>query len=205
MINQVFVIDDVVSKSYQDLIENELLGQHCPWYYKKDISYNVADPRYHSKTDRAKTPTLGHMFFNIEGGGPITPGLHFMSLPIALQTFDKAGVDHGPLIKSRSFMHFPLAEVLRREHDTPHIDYDIGHLVCLYYVNESDGDTFIFDKKLSDHHPDSDFTNVEFNVIQRISPKKGRAVIFDGTIYHASSIPTKDVRCIINFNFMYPN
>ena len=202
MIDQVYVIDDVVSKSYQDLIENELLGQNCPWYYKKDISYNVSDPRYADKTNTAKTPTLGHQFFNIESG-IITPGLHFLTLPIALETFNKAGVDHGLLIKSRSFMHFPLADAIRREHDTPHIDFDQGHLVCLYYVNDSDGDTFIFDKTLADHHPDTDFSNVDFNIVQKISPKKGRAIIFNGTIYHASSIPSTDVRCVINFNFMY--
>jgi len=203
MLNKVYVIDDVISKSYQDMVENELLGQHTPWFYKKDISYNVADARYTEKTNNAKTPTLGHLFFNIDGSGVVTPGLHCMTLPIALQTFDKAGVEYGQLIKSRSFMHFPLADALRREHDTPHIDYDVPHLVCLYYVNDSDSDTFIFDKTLADHHPDNSFEGIEFNTVQRISPKKGRAIIFDGTIYHASSIPTKDVRCVVNFNFMY--
>jgi hypothetical protein len=37
-------------------------------------------------------------------------------------------------------------------------------------------------------------------IIKRVSPKKGRVVLFNGNRYHSSSGPTKDVRVIINFN-----
>ena len=40
----------------------------------------------------------------------------------------------------------------------------------------------------------------ELNIIKRISPKKGRALVFNGNRYHSSSGPTKDIRCIINFD-----
>jgi hypothetical protein len=202
MLDKPIIVDDVICKEYQDLIENELLGINCPWYFNKDVSYNQTDPRLQNLV-KGKTPVVGHMFFNLNQG-PITPGLHFMTMPMALEAFNKAGIVPGHIIKSRSFLYFPLADAIRREHDSPHIDFDMPHLVCLYYVNDTDGDTFIFDKTVSDIRPDSDdFANTEFNVVQRITPKKGRAVIFDGTRYHASSVPTKDVRCIVNINFSY--
>jgi hypothetical protein len=39
------------------------------------------------------------------------------------------------------------------------------------------------------------------NVIERIRPKRGSAILFDSVRYHASSSPTTDVRSVINFIF----
>jgi hypothetical protein len=71
-----------------------------------------------------------------------------------------------------------------------HIDIeDIDHLVCLYYVNDSDGDTILYeeDKKTE---------------MKRISPKKGRILFFNGSIPHCSSEPSKKERAVINFDFL---
>jgi hypothetical protein len=78
---------------------------------------------------------------------------------------------------------------------TPHTDLKledgglIPHLVCLYYVNDSDGPTYFYDDDL--------------NVIEEIHPRKGTAVIFDGDILHAGSNPiTTPFRFAININFL---
>jgi hypothetical protein len=79
----------------------------------------------------------------------------------------------------------------------PHIDMDIKHFVLLYYVNDSDGDTFIFNEK---------FNDLNFNdltIKKQISPKAGRGVLFDGLNYHSSSAPKlSDNRIVININFI---
>lgn len=62
------------------------------------------------------------------------------------------------------------------------------HLACLYYVNDTDGDTIFFNQDKT-------------TIIKKVAPKKGRVVIFDGSICHSSSTPTKNVRSVINFNF----
>ena len=106
------------------------------------------------------------------------------------------------IFNARSFIHFPLASELRKSYDNIHIDLPIEHLVILYYVNDTDGDTFLFDKRAD--YNDLKTTAVEpndsLNIIKRISPKKGRALLFSGDRYHSSSGPTKDIRCIINFD-----
>jgi hypothetical protein len=66
-------------------------------------------------------------------------------------------------------------------------------LVILYYVNDSDGDTYFFGKE-----KDSE-------LVQKITPKKNRAVIFDGSTWHASSLPSKNHRIVINFNLEIEN
>jgi hypothetical protein len=199
MIDQVYVIDDVISKGYQDLIERELMHKNAPWHYQKDIALDVDDPAAHIEY---KTPGLSHIFYDVDSGGIRSPMMHYLTMPLVLEATAKIGFNLTGLIQSRSFMHFPLAEKLRRPYDNIHVDYGVDHLVCLYYVNDTDGDTYLFDKTFNDVQPGTDFSNVQFNVKQRISPKKGRMVFFNGNQYHSSSCPTLDMRCIINFDLV---
>ena len=54
---------------------------------------------------------------------------------------------------------------------------DIEHIVVLYYVVTSDGDTIIYnERKESDKYTEK----------QRVTPKQGRVVIFDGGLYHTA-------------------
>ena len=69
----------------------------------------------------------------------------------------------------------------------PHKDISEPHLVCLYYVNDSDGDTIFFDDNNDE--------------IKRISPKKGRIAFFDGSILHCGTPSDTRSRAVINFNF----
>ena len=70
---------------------------------------------------------------------------------------------------------------------TPHNDFEFNHKVVIYYVVDSDGDTLFFNKK--------------GDIINRVKPKKGRCVIFDGNILHASQNPIKSTeRIVININ-----
>ena len=71
---------------------------------------------------------------------------------------------------------------------TPHVDMLSPHWVLLYYVNDSDGDTILYNKNKEE--------------IKRVSPKKGKAIFFDGSIYHSAGIPKNSHRAVINFNFI---
>jgi len=71
----------------------------------------------------------------------------------------------------------------------PHIDNNSPHLVFIYYVKDSDGDTIFYkDDKVTE--------------IKRVTPKKGRIAFFDGSIYHTGSRPSKTHRILINLNFL---
>ena len=90
----------------------------------------------------------------------------------------------------------------KKSYDIFHIDLVFPHTVFLYYINDSDGDTIILDKLHNEGDPfflenDYDFSN---DKVERVSPKKGRVVVFNGFQYHAAGIPKKDPRCVLNFN-----
>jgi hypothetical protein len=79
----------------------------------------------------------------------------------------------------------------------PHVDIAMPHMVLLYYVNDSDGDTVIFYEK---HSSDQDPV---LTVNRSISPKAGSAIMFDGLTYHSSSSPQyTEERIVININFI---
>jgi hypothetical protein len=79
----------------------------------------------------------------------------------------------------------------------PHVDMTIPHMVFLYYVNNSDGDTVFFNEKYS-----SEETPI-LTVNNRITPKSGAAIVFDGLTYHASSSPINaEERIVLNIDFI---
>ena len=48
-------------------------------------------------------------------------------------------------------------------------------------------------------------TNIDFNsfeLIKSVTPKKGRAVLFNGKYAHCATYPTNGDRFVVNINFM---
>lgn len=75
-------------------------------------------------------------------------------------------------------------------HHYPHLDVDEPDAVysSIYYVNDSDGDTYFF----SDNG----------EILYTVTPSKGKMVIFDSNKFHASSSPLKnDYRIVLNIVF----
>ncbi len=69
-----------------------------------------------------------------------------------------------------------------------HVDQKEKHQTILYYLNDSDGDTYFYKK---------DKKTIE----KQITPEQNKAVLFDGLTYHASSKPIKNMyRIVLNIN-----
>jgi len=85
-------------------------------------------------------------------------------------------------------------------HLYPHVDknYDSQpHLIFLYYINDSDGDTVLFDQKYTGKKIGPE----ELTIMKKITPKRGSAFIVSGEHFHAITPPTKNsMRCVINAN-----
>lgn len=79
----------------------------------------------------------------------------------------------------------------------PHVDNIQRHLVFLYYINDSDGDTVLYKNKYNKRK------NNDMIINNLISPKAGRGILFDGGIYHSFYYPNiNDVRSTININIV---
>jgi hypothetical protein len=108
---------------------------------------------------------------------------------------EKTGIRLGQIERIKANMLMRSTEPVDR-YNTPHIDIpDAGYKSLLYYVKDSDGDTFLFNETVKDQGKD-------LTVKKRFSPKKGRAVLFDSNRWHASSNPRQHTnRVVLNLIF----
>ena len=84
----------------------------------------------------------------------------------------------------------------------PHVDIsdDPSKWIMIYYVNDSDGDTYIFNEAGNYTQENKTFPS-NLTIKKRVSPKKGRVVLFKGDLFHAGSAPIDSKhRVILNFN-----
>lgn len=190
MINDIIVIDNVIGLQHQELIKQRLLS--APWYYLDDVTHpNAPDFVFENKTRQPgfvhwyKTPSNTHS------------ELFDVVVPVALAACDRIDFSIRNIVEARSFLQMP--SVVVRDHNNVHTDYERPHLVCLYYVLDSDGDTFIFNQTEEDISPEKVNNSDVLTLSQRVSPRQGRVVLFNGLKYHASSDPTKHTRLNINF------
>ena len=194
--NDFFVIDDVIPNKFQNEVE-KILTNNFPWYHKSEAVYFDVKSKNIPKSHNAKaTPFFVHNFSTEDGSvsdyyNLIYPMLYFVE--------EKFNIDIKKVLRSKANLLMQRSGYTKEDHSFPHVDQLIPHMVLLYYVNDSDGDTVFFDKKYDGTKVTSE---VELEVAHRVSPKKGRAILFDGLLYHASSNPIdSDKRVVLNFNF----
>ena len=196
MINQgeIIVIDDFIGLEYQEKIKEELLGlnNNFPWNYSEDVTGA-------GEYDSQHRPALGHQYVQFDDDNDISQiesVYHHLFVPMLSKACQHLKMPETEVLQGRSFLQFPLANVDTSVVDTPHIDINEGdeHIVVLYYVVDSDGDTVIYNERTE---------SPSYTEKQRVSPKQGRVVIFEGGQYHTAQQPTKGTRCIVNYNLDY--
>lgn len=216
--NEIIVIDDAISPQFQDIIEHWLLASDNSWFFSADVAFAddvIARGNYNKKFAFSKT------FFNIANG--MQNPMFSTVFPLLLECANKAGLVVDQTLFSRSFFTVPLPNCGPNDFDHIHVDTIEPHTVCLYYVNDSDGDTVFFDRSVDEFldQPDikqqiemvdysrtgepgplevidSNIDKSKFNIVKRVTPKKGRAVFFNGYRYHSAARPSSNYRIVIN-------
>ena len=189
----ILVIDDFIDKDYQEDIKDVLLGKEewgdilFPWNYIDDVTAAFED-------GNQGRPGLSHVYveYNDDQTSDIVSDFHDLFVPMLELACGVLEIPSARIVQGRSFMQFPL-NLQSDEDDTPHIDLNEGerHIVVLYYVKDSDGDTVIYNERTESN---------TYTVKQKVTPKQGRVVIFDGSQYHTAQQAINSVRCIVNYN-----
>jgi len=190
MINDIVVIDDAISKNYQDAIEARIMHDPAfPWYFVSSISKKSKD---YSQLE-GDTFGFSHQFCNRNGS--ISKITDFL-LPLAYEACAHISFVPNKFYYGRAFMTLPA----HNTRNLLHVDLLDPHISVLYYIHDSTGNTVFVDKTINDYDQDTINTIDNLPIRKEVTPKKGRVVIFDGRFYHASSNPDVGRRCIINFN-----
>jgi hypothetical protein len=185
------VIDNFISLSQQEDIKRTLFDRNFPWYYSKDVTFGP------DALDSQASPAFNHNFRS----GFVTNTLYHNQFSFLGHLGAQiAGFKYQDIINSRSFLQFPLSQEVYKSLDPLHVDTDCDHLVVLYYVCDSDGDTIIVDKKLEGNKRELHLEAKNYETLWRVTPKQGRAVLFNGRYYHTAEQPKKFTRCVLNIN-----
>jgi len=193
MISEIIEIDNVISEDFQNEIYNKLfLDETFPWMrlpnvvQSKDGSY-ITDNSY----------TLTYVFRQYQ----------YLNLENEYNSFFEPVMREACAKINFTITKYLFGTIYNRianenftEHNSFHSDTDSPHLVCLYYANDSTGDTLISSITTEDMDVQTMNSLDNKSIIRRITPKKGKCVLFNGKHYHASGNPIDGKRCILNFN-----
>jgi hypothetical protein len=188
------VLDNVTSTANVKYLESLMLDQ--PWYYIKNTAYNQFDT-LEQKPYEASWVSM--MYNNNEIMNPLMNLAH----SVLIKALHDANISINKLIRIRAGLttRTPFSVT-----HTPHVDWDSSHMSAIYYLNDSDGET-IFYKEIWDTNltvKSYDWVKERnFNILEKITPKADRIVIFDGIRFHSSTAPQKNnYRLTINFNWI---
>ena len=182
-LKQILAASQAVTKNNKDIIWNKLESTSGIRQYPtiKDSNLTVSEDKQYSHAASFNTTKMSD--------------IHDLGSDI-LHTFAKKhGIEIKETLRIKANI---LNKTNKKDHiHPPHTDMNIPHMVLLYYVNDSDGNTIIFNEKYC-------FEETPILTIDKvITPKAGSAILFDGLTYHSSSSPknTKE-RIVLNINWL---
>lgn len=196
--SEIIEIENVIPLDHQNYIKDVMTGFSFPWVLNKNI-VSGDDCFLNQKNN---PPGFNHFFYEHNKS---TSQFFDMVYPIVLSlTSHVKNLPINRLIRMRG--NLTLANQSRdMEQFMPHIDSFFPHYVAIYYVNDSDGDTIIFNETNDDYDPgEKDIQKIKtgpFSIKQRVTPKQGKVLLFPGNHYHTASFcKDTDFRCLININ-----
>ena len=185
-----FLSDELVNKVYKQLTASDF-----PYYFsEKTLAKSIKDSYFNkgirtTEDDRVLEYCMfNHYFYDTSSTTKELSGFNIANdmLDFMIRKFDLTDL---VIYKVKANLTTQALNATKDNFAEPHIDIrDSKHIGLIYYVNDSDGDTFLFDDKL--------------NIKERVTPKKGRVLIFNGHILHSAGHPINNSkRIVINFDF----
>ena len=190
-LKETIIIDDVIPETLQEEYHDKILSSRG-WCFIKDMSYSKGELKY---------PSYGfNMLFKHPDHGVVSPLYETICVPLINSLLEKTKLEINDIYFNRSFLQLPLSQNFYKGNNGLHVDLPDPHYACVYYLNDSDGDTIIMEQSIDNTPPGS--KDVDVRIHKTVTPKKGRMVVFDGRRYHCSSQPTENYRAIINFDLI---
>jgi len=177
--------DDFLTPSYHRELLNYLGGNEMEWFYQADISRGaLADPELGKQG-------FSHNFIRDDVQIQPNPATSLI-MPLVFQIQDLIGCSNARIrCRADMTMYNPNGIVHH-----PHVDFEHPHMASIYYVNDSDGDTILFNEQ-GDQQGLGTFTEMA-----RIKPKANRLLVFQGSHLHTGHSPKEHPnRIIINTDY----
>ena len=194
----IFEKRNAVPLSLFSKVKNFIEGDNFPWFYSCNTAYSTKESRF----DELHNGSFGHVAI-MEGvkNSEIAHSLEDCLLTILDSQNKKIDRLHRIRI---GFIPISSKQIV----NIPHVDVPYNHTVGLLYLNDSDGDTIVYNERFNPYgsYEISKYYEEQLNgqvtELSRFTPEENKFIMFDGTHYHSSSTPIKTKRRIaVNFVF----
>ena len=195
MINGYHIFDDIIPELDQNKLEEYVRLSNLKWNYQHNIT------GLYGGTESLKLPANVLKGIDIDNKNILN-----IINSIKLNLIDKLNMEFEKDYRYKINWTIPIGKKYDFK-NLIHVDMDVAHIAIVYYINDTDGNTIFLNNKngnsAESHQNNFKGVNLnDFEIVNRIPPQKGRAVIFDGNIYHYGEYPTITDRFIINFDLV---
>jgi len=195
--HDIIEIKNIIPLDYQNHLLSLMTGFDFPWVFNPTM---VSGDKCFSEQENNHAG-FNHFFYE---DAQVTSPLFQIVYPLVLSITSASQVNFNRLIRMRANLTLNNQQN-NLDYHMPHIDSFFPHWNAIYYVNDSDGDTVIFNETNDTYSSGQDdvmrIQENKFTIAKRVTPEKGKILIFPGKYYHSSSFAKHSkYRCVINMN-----
>lgn len=194
------IYKDILTKEQHKSLYNLITGLDFPWYYQPNIAF-ISNPNAKPNLNLCQSFGLTHTVWDIEKG-KVSEVLSHMGI-LADSFTQLSGIKPNNFIRIKINLQTPVVNNGPDKYNGAHVDRYTPHSTLIYYLDDSDGDTFIFNELFDETNSATWPDNVIPTIKERVTPVANSLYYLDsGLRYHSSSNPINtDRRYTINFNF----
>ena len=197
MSDRLKVIDDFLPQDQFREIADAVLSEKFPWFYSQYVSLAPED---NVVKDPLAVETDGFNHVIYDRPYDVTSFTYELFVPFFKQ-LERFKFTKNHLIRARCSMKQPRVNYNEDNYNLPHVDYYFPHETMIFYFNDCDGDTRIFDQTFVPVPGGPGIGYDRFSTRTRVSPKANRLVWINGLQYHTASNPINSGRrVILNIN-----
>jgi hypothetical protein len=189
-------IENIVIDSVKERMKRIFLRDEFEWYYNQSTVRIIPENRSALIDDNTKESIQFTHKLYTDGRFESEYIEYIQKIMRALE--EKEGIVCTTLLRAKCNLVPQDSSFGVDQYHPPHVDLKEANnytYTLIYYVNDSDGDTFIFNENYGD-----EFENV--TIAHRQTPKEGCALLFKSNTYHAGSSPVNNSsRVVINIVF----
>ncbi len=188
-------INNVLGSNAFSELQYRILEGNIPWYFGESTAYKGETNQFDF--------SFSHLIVN--DGKPVSP-LFDIALMAFMQCLDETDQKIDTLYRMRLGLITPTKETIVH---SAHIDSDTPHMTGLFYLNNSDGDTILYNNMFETNcgMSSQDYIKTQqLSILEKFTPTENTFVCFDGFRYHSSSTPTLNKkRVVLNVNYSIIN
>ena len=195
------IIEDIIPKGYQNFLDRLCDDKDFPYFWTPKISYNPEDKKFKDPLIK-NPPGWTHNVFDIDRGENSLALPHVR--PVLWFLEQKTGLQVDTLKRIRIRRTTIQKDFTKENYCPPHVDLGMiePYWSLVYYVDNSDGNTILFDREWKPEDPDNLFEETSHKKLFESVPVKGNGLLFKGKMYHAGNCPSYfQKRTVINYDF----